>query len=281
MPVNPVARLSGLFIYPVKSLRGCAVTSVEIDPLGPVDDRRFLVIDPTGRFVTQRTLPRMALIETAVGNGILRLSSAGAGSIEVPLRAAPGSAMLRTVSVWKSEGLQAEDCGDAVATWLAGFLGLACRLVRIGRDYNRPILKASARPGDVVSFADAFPFMGISEASLADLNTRLASGGERPVPMDRFRPSLVFAGCGAHAEDTWTRFRIGEVTFRAGGPCARCVITTTDQQTAERSPEPLRLLATYRRDPTDNTRINFGQNFIHENKTGRIALGDPVNADVG
>lgn len=276
MSDTPVARLSGLFVYPVKSLRGCAVTSVDVDELGPIHDRRFLVVDPTGRFLTQRVLPRMALVETAVDGAVLRLGSAGFGSAEVPLHVPAGSAPLRTVSVWKSEGLQAEDCGDAPADWLSRFLGVACRLVRIGRDFHRPILKSTARPGDVVTFADAFPFMGISEASLADLNARLRASGEAPVPMDRFRPGLVFADCPAFAEDTWPRFRIGGLTFRAGGSCARCVVTTTDQATAQRYVEPLRLLATYRRDPVDASRICFGQNAIHENKAGRLSLGDPV-----
>jgi hypothetical protein len=128
----------------------------------------------------------------------------------------------------------------------------------------------------VVSFADAYPLLAISEASLADLNDRLLAGGEAPVPMDRFRPNLVLGDCPAYAEDTWTRFRIGDVTFRAAGPCARCLIPTTDQETALRGKEPLRTLATYRRDPEDPADVNFGQNLVHETKSGMIKLGDTV-----
>lgn len=273
-------RVTGLYLYPVKSLRGCAVSTLELDALGGCGDRRFLVVDAGGRFLTQRTLPRMALIGTALGPDTLQLTAAGAGTVTVP-RAPDPAAPLRTVSVWQSEGLQAEDCGDAAAVWLSGFLGLACRLVRIGPAFHRPVrklsevLRAWGRPPPLVAFADAFPFLLASEASLADLNDRLAVCGEEPVPWDRFRPNLVIAGCPAHAEDTWPRLRIGAVTFRAAGPCARCVVTTTDQQTAARGPEPLRTLASYRRDSSDSTLVNFGQNLIHEG-AGVLHVGDPV-----
>lgn len=269
-------RLTGLFIHPVKSLRGCAVAAAEVDALGLAGDRRFMVVDEHGRFLTQRTLPRMALVATGLTRDTLTLSAGGAGSLEVR-RAPDPAAPRRRVSVWKSEQLLAEDCGDDAARWLDAFLGLPCRLVRIGGDFERPILKAvQARSGDRVSFADAFPFLIVSEASLADLNDRLAAKGEEPLPMDRFRPSLVIAGCPAFAEDTWPRFQIGGIAFRAGGPCARCVVTTTDQLTAERGKEPLRTLATYRRDPGDPTDVNFGQNLIHETRMGMLRLGDPV-----
>ncbi len=268
--------LTSLFLYPVKSLRGCRVTSAALDDLGLVGDRRFLVVEPHGRFLSQRTLPRMALIETALTTDTLTLTASGAGSVSVT-RASDPNAPLRTVGVWSSEGLQAEDCGDTAAAWLSAFLAMPCRLVRAGAAFSRPVLKpGKARPEDRVSFADAYPLLAISEASLADLNDRLISRGEATVPMNRFRPNLVVSDCGPFAEDTWTRFRIGEITFRAGGPCARCIMTTTDQATAERGPEPLRLLATYRRDATDPTHVNFGQNLFHETKSGTLRLGDAV-----
>lgn len=276
-------RLSGLFIYPVKSLAGCAVASAEVDELGLVGDRRFLVVDEAGNFLTQRTLPRMALVRTALSAHTLTLSAdvagskseSGSRSIEVP-RAPDARAPLRSVSVWKSEGLLAEDCGDAAAAWLSEFLGKAIRLVQIGEKFQRPILKPDAGPGDRVSFADGFPFLVISEASLANLNDRLVARGEDAVPMNRFRPNLVVAGSAAFAEDEWTRFQIGSVIFRASGPCARCVVTTTDQLTAERGKEPLRTLARYRRDAEDPTDVNFGQNLIHETKCGSLRVGDEV-----
>lgn len=270
-------RLTALYVYPVKSLGGVSLASASVDALGLVGDRRFLVVDETGRFLTQRTLPRMALIRTALAAGSLHLSQEGRGGVTVPLAPDP-AAPLRTVSVWKSEGLQAEDAGDAAAAWLSEGLATRCRLVRIGPAFQRPILKASAVAGDAVSFADAYPFLIISESSLADLNDRLAERGEEPLPMNRFRPNLVVSGCAPYAEDTWPRIRIGDVTFRAGGPCARCVMTTTDQETAERGKEPLRTLATYRRDAGDPTDVNFGQNLIHETKAGVLRVGDEVRA---
>ncbi|HWA86935.1 MAG TPA: MOSC N-terminal beta barrel domain-containing protein [Opitutus sp.] len=270
--------LSGLFIYPVKSLRGCAVNSAAIDALGLVGDRRFLVVDDTGRFLTQRTLPRMAQITTALTPDTLTLSADAKGSVSVVRNSAFGirQSTIR-VTVWRSENLLAEDCGDDVATWLSDFLATRCRLVRIGGQFHRPVLKPAAQPGDIVSFADAVPFLVISEASLADLNDRLLARGEEPLPMNRFRPNLVIAGApAAFAEDTWPRVRIGDVVFRSAGPSARCVITTTDQFTGERAKEPLRTLATYRRSPTDPTDVIFGQNFIHETKSGTLRLGDVV-----
>ncbi|PTX91693.1 MOSC N-terminal beta barrel domain-containing protein [Opitutus sp. ER46] len=268
--------VSGLFIYPVKSLRGIAVSSATVDALGLVGDRRFLVVDADGQFLTQRTLPRMALISTALSNTHLTLDFPGHGPTSIPLRAADDNGPTRPVTIWKHQGLEAEDCGEGVATWLTGALGTACRLVRIGKRFHRPVLKAAGKPGDVFAFADAVPFLVISEASLIDLNHRLLDEGQAMVPMDRFRPNLVVADATAYAEDQWPHVRVGGIMLRAAGPCARCVVVTTDQNTAKRGKEPLRLLATYRRDSADSTRINFGQNFIHETRAGTLRVGDPV-----
>ncbi len=284
--------LSGLFLYPVKSLRGFSVSSVAVDELGPVGDRRFLVVDAEGQFLTQRAHPRMALIATALTPTDLVLSADGAGSITVPLRAATPPTH-RVVTIWRSRDLLAEDCGAEASAWLSAFLGLPCHLVRIGEKFRRPVLErppyTSAPPdaplvdgrvvsSDLFTFADGFPFKILSEASLANLNDHLVTAGEEPVPMGRFRPSLVVGDCDAFAEDRWTRVRIGALTFRTGGPCARCIITTTDQLTGERGKEPLRTLASYRRDAADPTRINFGLNLTHETKSGALHLGDSVEA---
>ena len=270
-------RLTGIFLYPVKSLAGISVLSAELDALGLVGDRRFLVVDETGRFLTQRTLPRMALITTALDATHLTLSVSPTASIRVA-RASDPAAPLRTVSVWKSENLHAEDCGDGAATFLSDFLSVRCRLVRIGAAFHRPVLKSAGRPGDTVSFADAYPLLVIGEATLADLNDRLIASGAEALPMNRFRPNLVISGAPAFAEDTWPHLRIGQIDFRAGGPCARCILTTTDQASGERDgPEPLRTLATYRRDAADPTDVNFGQNLIHESKSGTLHVGDPVS----
>lgn len=264
--------VSAIYLYPVKSLRGFAVPAAEIDALGFVGDRRFLVIDERGQFLTQRTLPRMALVETALTERDLVLRAPHMGACSVPRQAA-GPAEEVTVRIWKSEGLRAEDCGVEVAVWLSEFLRAPVRLVRIGPAFCRPLAKpGKAQPDDVLNFADGYPFMVLSEASLADLNDRL----DEPLPVNRFRPSFVISGTTPFAEDGWARVRVGPVTFRAGGPCARCIVTTTDQLTAERGKEPLRTLAMYRRDAADPTDVNFGQNLIHETKSGRIQVGDLV-----
>ncbi|AGP33117.1 MOSC domain-containing protein [Sorangium cellulosum] len=271
-------RLSAIHIYPVKGCRGLALDAAAVDELGLVGDRRFMIIDPEGKPLTQRPLPRMALIETQLSEGELTLGAAGRSPISVPRasQSAQGARLL-TVEVWSSTGLVAEDCGDEAAAWLSDFLEHPARLVRAGEAFRRPVLKDSvARPEDVVSFADEFPLLVISEASLADLNAHLEDRGAAALPMDRFRPSLVVSGCEAFDEDRWGRVRIGELVLRAGGPCARCVVTTTDQLTAERGPEPLRTLATYRRDPQKPGDVNFGQNYIHETKSGALRVGDEV-----
>lgn len=267
--------ISGLFVYPVKSLRGYAVDAMDFDTHGFVHDRRFLVVDATGKFLTQRAHPRMARIATHLTSDRLTLSADGAGSISVSSASDP-SAPLRAVNVWKSEGLQAEECGDDAAAWLSAFLSSPCRLVRLGAAYHRPVLKSAARPGDVVSFADAAPFLLIGEASLAHLNDRIQENGGEAVPMDRFRTNITVAGSAPFAEDDWARVRIGAFLFRNGGLCARCIMTTTDQATGERGKEPLKTLATFRRDRVDPTDLNFGVNLIHETKTGTLRVGDEL-----
>jgi uncharacterized protein YcbX len=269
-------RVTGLFIYPVKSLRGSAVPVAELDGLGLVGDRRFLLVDATGKFLTQRALPRMALIETKLADGTLTLSADGAGRISVPTASDP-AAPLRTVSIWKSEGLQAEDCGETAATWLSDFLSFNCRLVRIGEKFSRQVLKSAARPGDIFTFADAAPMLAISEASLAHLNDRIQENHGERVPMNRFRPNIVVNGCEAFAEDSWSRFRIGDVVFRSAGTSQRCIITTTDQFTGARGKEPLKTLATFRRDPASPSEVIFGLNLIHETKHGIIQVGATVD----
>ena len=271
--------LSALFIHPVKSLRGCAVESVVIDRLGLAGDRRFLVVDRRGRFLTQRQLPRMALVTTGLDDRELTLEASGHGMIRVARAGRHGEARVK-VSVWSSEGLTAEDCGDESARWLSEFLATPCRLVRAGDDFRRPVRKApDGLGGAELGFADAFPGLLVSEASLADLNDRLRERGGDPVPMDRFRPNLVVAGAAPYSEDTWQQVRIGRHLFRCAGPCARCVVTTTDQATAERGPEPLRTLASYRRDLRQPEDVNFGQNVIAEDDSGLLKVGDPVSVE--
>lgn len=264
--------LSGLFIYPVKSLRGHAVPAATLDARGFADDRRFMVVDADNRFLTQRTVPRMALIETALTTDTLTLRHAASGSVAVPR---PASGVIRSVQVWR-DTVDADDCGEAVATWLSDILEQTCHLVQIGEAFHRPANPEGARASDKVSFADGYPLLVLSEASLAELNNRLLATQNEPIPIDRFRPNIVVSGTTPFAEDSWQRWQIGSAIFRTINPCARCVITTTNQQTAERGPEPLRTLATYRRDATKPSNVNFGMNVVQESKTGTIRVGDPL-----
>ena len=272
-------RLTALYLYPVKSCRGLAVAAAAVAAHGLVGDRRFLVVDAEDRFLTQRVHPRMALITTTLTSDALTLSSPQHGSVSIPLASnlRPQACTTRSVVVWK-DTVTADDCGDEPAAWLSDFLGLPCRLVHAGAAYSRP-LPARKLPSTLdvrlstrheVSFADGFPFLVIAEESLADLNARLGA----PLPMNRFRPNLVVAGAAPYAEDTWGRFRIGGVVFHGATRCGRCVVTTTDQFTAARGPEPLRTLATYRRDAGGDGM--FGRNLVHETKTGRLTVGDAV-----
>ncbi len=268
--------LSGRFIDPVKSCRGIALTAASLDSLGLTHDRRFLIVDATGKFITQRTHLALIQIITALDATHLTLSHAHSKlpPLRVPLSApadAPSPALV-SVTVWRTTALQAEDCGPAANAWVSDALGQHARLVRIGPAFHRPV----GDLGDATGFADGYPLLVISEASLNNLNDRLAEQAAEPVPMDRFRPNLVISSAAPFAEDTWPRLRVGDATFRSAGPCARCIVTTTDQLTGERTPEPLRTLATYRRDPVKKSEVNFGQNLINETKSARLRIGDPV-----
>lgn len=265
-------QLSGLFIYPVKSLRGIAVPTIEIDAWGLIGDRRFLVVDANNHFLTQRALPRMAQIDTALEGGNLVLRNPHHGSAAVPLTE-PGASV--SVQIWR-DTVTAVDCGVEIAVWLSDFLRHPCKLVRTGPDFARPVHKPAARPEDRVGFADAAPALVISEASLNHLNDRIIENGGEPVPMNRFRPNFVINGCAPFAEDECAALQIGGCRFRTAGRSARCVMTTTDQFTGDRGKEPLKTLATFRRDPTDSTAIYFGQNLINETKSGTVRLGDSV-----
>lgn len=256
--------LTALYRYPVKSLRGEECESLEVGPRGLRFDRHWMIVDAQRRFLTQRQRARMSLIAArADTGGTLHLQSAGMPDIQV--RMAEGARA--PVTVW-GDTLDAIDAGPQAAAWLSEFLGLECRLVRFPADQVRQVDPDFANPSDQVGFADGFPFLLIAQATLDDLNARLAD----PVPMLRFRPNLVVGGTEPNAEDHWRRIRIGDLSFRVAKPCSRCIIPTIDPATAQRGSEPLRTLMTYRR--RDN-KIYFGQNLIHD-ATGRLAVGMPV-----
>jgi len=255
--------ISSLHVYPIKSCKGISMDASEVGATGPVHDRQWLVIDRHGTFMTQRDWPALARVSVSILDDGIRVDTDGMASLAV---AAPGSGERPAeVTIWKDRCL-AVTAGTAAAEWFTDFLGTPCRLVRMPASTVRQVDLGYAAEGDRVGFADGFPFLLISQASLDELNRRL----EEPLPMDRFRPNIVVEGCEPHDEDRWEHLTAGEVGFRVVKPCARCVITTFDQQSGQRSREPLRTLATYRRFGNE---IFFGQNLIHD-ATGTIRVGD-------
>jgi uncharacterized protein len=268
-----VITLSGLYVYPVKSCRGLALDRATMTATGLEHDREWMVVTPAGRFITQREAPRLALIETRLTETSLVLHAAGMEALELPFVRDDEPAS--QVTVWRDH-CQAFDAGPAAALWLERFLGCPARIVRFDASQPRPVDAAwSGGLAAFSKFADAFPVLIISSASLADLNARLA----KPLPMERFRPNLVLDGCAAYAEDSLGTIELGGVELRIVKPCTRCVITTTDQATGERDgEEPLRTLKTYRWDKQLKG-VAFGQNAVVAAGAGRvIERGMPVQA---
>lgn len=255
--------VSQLFVYPVKGVRGNAVAEVEIEPRGPVGDRRWMLVDGEGVFLTQRRFPRLALVQAACRDGGLRLEAPGQSPLDVPTPDASG--VRRCVRIWRDE-VPALEAGPAAHAWFSRFLGQDVHLVYMDQGARRPVDPVYGQPTDEVSFADGYPLLLTAEASLADLNARLPA----PVTMRRFRPNVVVAGSAAFAEDTWREIRVGEVVFRVVKPCARCAVTTVDPETAEVGQEPLRTLAQFRR---RDGQVFFGQNLIPAT-AGVIHVGD-------
>jgi uncharacterized protein YcbX len=249
------ATVSGLYIYPVKSCRGIALDGAVLQPTGFADDRHWMMVRPNGRFVTQRELPRLALIVTRVTSDSLELEAPGMPPLEID-RETNGA--VRAVTIWKFDG-RGIDCGDEAATWVSRYLDTPLRLVSFDPDAPRecsPDWTADTRA--VTEFSDGFPILVISRASLADLNSRLS----RTLPMERFRPNIVIDDVEAYDEDRMHELRAGPVTLRIVKPCARCSITTTDQQRgAVDGVEPLRTLKEYRFDK-ELRGVTFGQNVI-------------------
>jgi uncharacterized protein YcbX len=259
-----VAVVSALYVYPVKSCRGVRVEQWPIAERGFAADRRWMLVDRSGRFVTQRELPSLSLVETSLTRDEMELGAPGLQSLTLPLALSDGAP--RTVRVWRDETLGlVHPEGSA---WFSSYLGTAHELVYMPDSQRRRVNPERSRPNDIVSFADGYPFLLISEASLADLNARL----ERPITMERFRPNIVVSGTEPYAEDSYARVRLGEISFRGPKRCERCVVTTIDPQTGEAGKEPLRTLAKYR---LADQKVWFGMNLIHDHM-GTLRLGDSV-----
>lgn len=248
-------RISSLHVHPIKSCAAVPVERMVIGKRGPEGDRRFMIVDAAGRFVTQRTEPRLALVQVEVGPGKLSLAAPGMSRCVVDvLEDGACSGERVRVEVWRYRG-DALGVGGAADAWLSDYLGRAARLVRCAPDMDRPANPEWAAPDTQVAFSDAYPILLISEASLDALNERI--GGAEPLPMARFRPNVVVSGCAPFAEDDWRTLRIGDALLDVVKPCDRCAVTTVDPATAARGKEPLATLATFRRSPSG---VLFGQN---------------------
>ncbi len=258
--------LSGLFVYPIKGARGIEVDHARVTPLGFEHDRRFLLVDPEGEFITQREHPALALIETAIDQDTLTVRAPGLDPLRIPLR--PQGPTDRTVRVW-GDTCRAISVGADVVSYFSDYLKVRAELVYMPDGEGRHVDPQFAKYGETVSFADGYPFLLATEESLSDLNARLIDS----VPMDRFRPNIVVHGAPPWAEDTWTSMSIGRVVFHSCKPCQRCQVITIDQATGIRGKDPLATLATFR---ARSNKVYFGWNLVAEGD-GELRVGDRVS----
>jgi len=277
--------VSAINIYPIKSLKGIGVDSSVVEERGLRHDRRWLLTDGYGVFLTQRQFPRMALIEVGVGDDGLYVTADGFGTMELAF--SPDTGNRQQITIWQSF-CDGDVYSATVNEWFSDVLATGCQLVHMPDDSRRSVNSRFDSGNDVVSFADGYPLMTISDASLSDLNSRL----DAPLPMNRFRPNLVVSGTDAYAEDDWASIRVGDALFRTTKPCERCVITTVDQSTGEfAGKEPLKTLASYRLAKMvmperlaplgiNETAVLFGQNLISESPGTIITIGDEVTTVV-
>lgn len=261
--------VSELYVYPIKSARGIPLKTAQLQARGIEYDRRWMLIDDDGVFISAREANRMALIDVGLREDGLLVSAPNADALTIPF-APEGNAL--STRIW-NDTVDALLATDAAHAWFSNFLGMSCRLVYMPESSRRVVDRNYVEEERVVGFADAFPLLIISTGSLEDLNQRLARRREQPVPMQRFRPNIVVAGTRAHDEDHWEQVRIGAIDVDVVKPCARCVITTVDTETGVAGAEPLRTLAGYRK---RGSKVMFGQNAVHR-AVGEIKVGDGVS----
>ncbi|WP_428035859.1 MOSC domain-containing protein [Amphritea sp.] len=258
-------QLSQISIYPVKSTASIALSRSAVTTTGLAFDRQFVLCDENGKFITARSRPQLLAVQTGLlHNGLV---VAAPESAPLKLEYSEFTSRYDNISVWK-DSISALYCGERAEQWFSQYLQQPCKLYFFGSQSSRPV---SRRPDNQVAFADGYPLLLISEASLSNLNNRCKS----TVRMEQMRPNLVVKNCDAYAEDSWKRIKIGEVEFEVVKPCGRCILTTTDPLTLQRNPdrEPLSILKRYRRG--SDGEAHFGQNLVSLNQ-GIISLNDPV-----
>lgn len=263
------ATLSEIYIYPVKSLGGIKVTKWPVNDKGLLHDRKWMLIDSNNQFLSQRKLPKMALIKTQITNDELILSNPHAENISLPLFPTTGNDIETTI--WKDQ-CPAKTTTKIADQWLSDFLGIECKLVYQTDDTVRSVDPDYAKSSDKVNFSDGFPFLIVSSASFQALNQEM----KLQLPIQRFRPNLVISNCESYAEDSWREISINEIRFRLPKPCSRCPVPTINIKTAERGKEPLKTLNRIRR---WNNRVFFGQNALHDN-SGELSVGAKVKIEL-
>lgn len=257
--------ISQLFIYPVKSLGGFEVPAAQLTDKGFEHDRRWMVVDKNNEFLTQREYPQMSLLQTLIIGDELVIyhKNDPTDKTTIALKVTPAPTV--KVKVLEDE-CTAQFVSDAADKWLSTQLGMACRIVFMPDSELRKVDDRYAHNEEVTNFSDGYPLTMIGQASLDDLNSRLLE----PLPMNRFRPNIVFTGDPPFEEDTMEHLTINGINMYGVKLCSRCVVTTIDQNTASKAKEPLKTLAGYR---MKNNKIYFGQNLLF-NQTGNIKVGD-------
>jgi hypothetical protein len=256
--------LTDIIIYPIKSLRGISLSACYAGIKGLQYDRRWMLVNKSGQFFSQRTLPELATFNVSMKEEGFSVALKN-DRILIPFHLKSNDTI--RVRIWESE-LLAPKAPAQYSEWFSDHLKHACSLVFMNGRVNRTLPEKYQENNEMVSFADAFPYLLIGESSLDDLNQRLAFR----LPMNRFRPNLVFSGGPAYHEDTLDVFEIGSARFKRVKSCSRCIIVNTDQLTGERGKEPLRTLAGYR---GKEQKAYFGQNLICL-KEGVIKRGDTL-----
>jgi uncharacterized protein YcbX len=258
-------RVSELFIYPIKSLGGISLSDALVTDRGFQHDRRWMLVDEHYEFITQRSIPQMALLQTEItSEGLKVYHKKSLKEIFIPFEPLGETV---AVQVW-SDRCKGVVVNKKVDEWFSDMLGKTCRLVYMPAATKRRVDGRYALQKEITSFTDGYPFMVIGQSSLNDLNTRL----EEKLPINRFRPNIIFAGGTPYEEDTWAQCTINGINFYGVKLCARCVITTINQENIQKRKEPLKTLTSYR---MKNNKIYFGQNLLHQGE-GRIHVGDSI-----
>jgi len=260
--------LKEIHIYPIKSLGGISLQSAKVEERGLQYDRRWMLVDKNGMFLTQREHPQMALLQVNIKDDTLQVSHKvkAISNLQLPISSEQLSNHM-VVNVW-NDVVIAKNVSHDADLWLSEALNLDCQLVFMDNDSDRFTDRKYVDEPHHVSFADAYPFLIIGHESLNELNRRL----KEPLPMNRFRPNFVFSGGEPFIEDTWRDFMIGKLKFRAVKSCSRCVIPTINPDTAEKGNEPLETLAKFRK---VGNKVMFGQNLVGYNE-GVVKVGDRV-----